>query len=361
MATLLSACATAGRAVTPTEGDRFYVAAYHPWWAGDSWTDSPLEALDELFYFELEVAGDGRWLDPHGWPSEWSAMTEAALAAGVPVTPTLSMHDPEAFETLLSDPSAIDTLVAGAIGLLQAHEGLSGLHIDFEVFQPVSRQARSGFGDFLHRLKGRIDREHPGRTLSAFVLAFDMDDAYDEAVVAEAVDYLVLQGYDFHSAESERAGPVAPVRGPGTLHWGAVVDRFVELGVPRRKIVMSVPLYGYQWPVADDRPGAATRGPGLAIPLTARPEVLPELPRAIPSAEEHGVRRDRESGSPFYAFRAEDGWYQGWFEDVESLGAKYRFVRERGLGGVALFPGAYATEEIWRETTSAFRAPRTGR
>lgn len=121
---------------------------------------------------------------------------------------------------------------------------------------------------------------------------------------------------------------------------------------------MAVPMYGYRWPATSDAPGAETRGSAVEIPLTAAADVVPELPRAFVEAARHGVRRDAESGSPYYAFRDSTGWHQGWFEDAESLRAKYAFVRERGLGGVALFPLAYGEASLWVELRAAFNQPR---
>ena len=85
---------------------------------------------------------------------------------------------------------------------------------------------------------------------------------------------------------------------------------------------------------------------------------MPELPRAADQAALHGLRREPESGTPYYAFQDDTGWRQGWFEDAASLRAKYAFVRERGLGGVALFPLAYGDAAIWESLRDAFRSPR---
>ena len=86
--------------------------------------------------------------------------------------------------------------------------------------------------------------------------------------------------------------------------------------------------------------------------------VMPELPRARDQVARHGARRDPESDTPYYAFQDATGWRQGWFEDAESLRAKYAFVREHGLGGVAVFPLAYGDGALWDDLREAFRRPR---
>lgn len=357
---LVSGCASrGGPSVTfPTQGDRFFVSGYHPYWAGDAWTDYPFDALDELYVFEIEVGADGTVIDPHGWPTRWTALTTAASEAGVRVTPTVSMHDPLAFEALFEDHVRIDRLIATVESLVLQDASVSGVHLDIEVFQPVRPGARDGFVAFVAGLRERLDTLDPNLTLSLFVPAFDDDDVYNERALARLVDFLVVQGYDLHSAGEDTTGPVAGLRGWGRLNWDSVVDRFVGFGVPPRKIVMSIPLYGYEWPSESDRPGARTRGRATTVPLLAREDVLPELPRAFEQAARHGSRRDEVSGSPYYAFQDESGWRQGWFEDAESLRAKYRFVRERGLGGIAMFPLAYGDAGLWADLLAAFAEPR---
>lgn len=359
-AALVSGCASrGGPSVTfPTQGDRFFVSGYHPYWAGDAWTEYPFDALDELYVFEIEAGAEGTVIDPHGWPDRWTALTTAAAEAGVRVTPTVSMHDPLAFQELFEDHVRIDRLIDTIESLVRQDGRVSGIHLDIEVFQPVRPGARDGFVAFVAGLRNRLDSLDRKVTLSLFVPAFDDDDVYNERALGRLVDFLVVQGYDLHSAGEETTGPVAGLRGWGRLNWDAVVDRFIGFGVPPRKIVMSIPLYGYEWPSESDEPGARTRGRATIVPLLAPDDVLPELPRAFEQAARHGLRRDEVSGTPYYAFRDESGWRQGWFEDAESLRAKYRFIRERGLGGVAIFPLAYGDAALWDDLLAAFAEPR---
>jgi len=344
----IGGCAIAtGGFVTPSNARPFFVAGYHPYWADDHWDAYPRDLLDELYYFEVEVAADGSFLDRHGWPDAWSGLIEDARSHGVQMTPTISMHDASAFEALFRAPDSVERLVSSIESLLTETPGLAGIHLDFEVFQPVELAARDGFTAFVARLRARLRGLDPELSLSIFTMAFDDDDAYDERSLSELADYLVVQGYDYHGMESDSAGPVAPVLGWGRLNWSFVVDRFEAMGVPARKIVMAVPMYGYEWPVASEDAGAPTVGAGVAVPLDAPADVRPELPRAADRMARHGAMRDERSGAPYWVYRDGERWYQGWAEDVRSLDLKYRFVRSRGLGGIAIFPIAYADTEHW--------------
>ena len=354
---LVSGCAPPGplaRVTMPTNASQPFVAGYHVYWAEDAWAEYPLDALDELYFFELEVDADGGFLDRHGWATRWQTMTERALESGVQVTPTVSMHDPDAFRTLFPDAQRVDRLLENVVGLLDESPDIAGIHLDFEVFESVDADVRDGFTGFVVALAAEMRARHPSKALSVFALAFDDDDVYNERALGRAVDYLVVQGYDYHSAGSPNAGPVAGLGGWGRLNWETVLDRFADFGVPARKIVMSIPLYGYEWPVVSEAGGATVRDIGITVPYAAPPEMVGGAPSARDQAAAHGVKRDGESRSPWYRYQAEDGWRQGWFEDVESLREKYEFARARGIGGIALFPLAYGDAEIWEGLRAAF-------
>jgi len=358
--TVTSGCASAGGPLrpVPTRGERFFVAGYHPYWAGDAWQSYPFDALDRLYFFEIEAGPDGSLADPHGWPDAWLPLVARAQEAGVDVVPTISMHGVEPFSELFASPERVQRLIDQCLGLLAATPGLGGLHLDFEVFRPVEPEVREAFTHFVAGLRERMTAVDPSYILSAFVMAFDDDDVYSEPELAELTDYLVVQGYDYHSVSDPNTGPVAALRGWGRLNWGYVVDRFIDFGVPPRKIVMGVPLYGYEWPTESGEIGSTSRSQGVEILIAPPADLMPEYARAPEVAARVGYLRDPVSGSPYYVFRDQGGWHQGWFEDAESLRAKYAFVRERGLGGVAIFPLAYGDTALWNDLREAFRAPR---
>jgi spore germination protein len=343
-------------AVSPRPGSLF-VVGYHPYWAGDAWMSYPVEQLQQIFFFEVELDSDGGLADLHGWHAEWPGLQGEMARQGVQVIPTVTLYGDGAFEALFSDPEATGRAVESLLGLLRDSPTVRGLHLDVEVFQPVSRKARDGYTAFTAQLGAAMRRVDPGLGLSVFTLAFDDADAYNERALAASADYLVVQGYDLHNRTDAVAGPVAALKGWGRLNWVSILERYDSLGIPRSRLVMGIPLYGYEWPTVGAEPGAPTRGEGRVTPLEAPESVLPEAPRAWRQAETHGAARDPESGSPYYAFQdADGGWVQGWFEDRESLRAKLDFVRSRGLAGVAFFPMAYGASAIWNDLETV-RAP----
>jgi len=317
---------------------QFTVIGYHSWWMGDAWSEVDLTAIDELLFFDLSVGPDGTITETNGWPEAWRPMIDAAHLAGTRVKPSLTLFDAEYFTAIFESPSAQDTLLAQTIRLVE-YAGADGVHIDFELFDDVSADARANFPRWIRALKRALG---PESSVSVYTLAIDDFNRYDERRIARAADYLVVQGYDFHWTGGPFAGPNAALSGWGRLNWKAVLARYDSLRVPRSSILMATPYFGYEWPTEHGEIGSPTRGEGRIIAYAPIAERVPELgAAALDLAREHGMRRDPESGSPFYAFESDSGWLQGWFDDAESLRTKYDFVHRMRLGGVAVFPLGY--------------------
>lgn len=353
---ILAGCATSEPAtqgprepvrVEPKVEGEALVFGYHPYWLEDRWRSYAFNEIDKLFFFEIEAGGNGTLQARHGWPDRWEPLLQQARNTSTPIVPVVTLFNREAFIELFSSASARQRFRDEILAMI-ADAGADGVHLDAEVQQSVPEAARSGFTTFVGQLQAEMRRRHSGAILSLFGPAFDRADVFDEAALAEVVDYIVVQGYDIFWRGSEQTGPVAPLRGWQGNNWESIVDRYLQLGVPPEKIIMSVPFYGYEWPTESDAPGARTRGRGQTISYAP---VASERFSAIQvsardRAAQHGLQRDPQSRSPYYVYQDSTGWHQGWFEDAESLAAKYDFIKRRNLGGLAVFPLGYDDGEL---------------
>ncbi|HSG48501.1 MAG TPA: hypothetical protein VLA43_11850, partial [Longimicrobiales bacterium] len=152
---------TPAPAVTPQETPGIFMAGYHPWWGGTGVDALPLDLLDQLFFFEIEAGRDGTLTDPHGWPEAWAGLVDRANRSGVQVALTLTMHDPEAFDEVFSDPERSARLVGDVATLVQGSPGVRGIHLDLEVFRPVPLQTRDGYTAFVAALARELRRLDP--------------------------------------------------------------------------------------------------------------------------------------------------------------------------------------------------------
>jgi len=325
----------------------FLVFGYHAWWMRDTWKAYDLGVIDKLMYFELRAGGDGNFEETNGWPLESRAFIDEARRMGTPIVPTIAVLDEISFRNLFSSETHVQTLLGNILRLVEDTHA-DGVHLNLEMFSPVSSDVRTNLTDFVRRLKNRLTLYRSDTELSVFTPGFDFPDVYDEGAIARYADHLVVQGYDMHWSNGPFAGPLAPLAGWDGVNWPNIVQRYLNLGVPREKIVLTVPYYGYEWPTVSSMPGARTRG--LAQTITYAPVNPDYLPLIQINAKERinrfGKKRDTESQSPYYVYRDTNGWYQGWFEDAESLEAKYDFVRNENLAGIAIFLLGYDNGEL---------------
>lgn len=339
----LAACgaALASRPVDPPA--RLTLYGYHAWWMGDAWRASA-PMLDGLYYFELRIDAEGRVAEVPEATLSWAAFARQARAAGQRASPTITLFDLATFGRLFADAAARAALVETVAQTVE-REGGSGVNLDVELFEAVPAAARDGYAAFVEALARRLGA---GKRLTVFLPAFDEADAFDEARVARAATAVIVQGYDLHWVTGPTSGAVAPVRGNGGANWAAITARYDALGVPRAKRLMAAPLYGIEWPTTTDRPGSATRGAGR--PMTMEPVPAWRLPdirldartASREAAARRGLRRDADTGQPYYVGRdSAGGVVQGWFEDAESVAEKAAFVRREGLAGLVFFPLGY--------------------
>ena len=121
--------------------------------------------------------------------------------------------------------------------------------------------------------------------------------------------------------------PIANVR--------AVLD-YAVTEIPREKIFLGIPNYGYDWPLP-------------FVQGTTRAQSISNQ-RAIELAIQYNIaiQYDETAQSPFFHYTAEDGVvHEVWFEDARSLAVKLRLVAEYGFQGVGIWNLMRPFSQTW--------------
>jgi spore germination protein YaaH len=267
-------------------------------------------------------------------------------AAGLRVVPTIAnvtggkfAYQPVA--RVLHDPALMRQQISAIVTLVQ-QRGYSGIDIDYEELHAADRQA---FSTYITHLADALHAR--GKILSVAVFAKATNAGYaprnvaqDYAAIGRAADQVRLMAYDNHWASSP-PGPVAP------LGWVRSVLGYARTQIPASKIILGVPLYGYDW--------TGNHGTGIT------------WQRAVALASEHSVRirYDSASQSPWFSYTDAAGrQHQVWFENPASSAAKFRLARESGVGGVFCWmygneaPGTWS--QLHRTLPPAHAAGKTG-
>ena len=317
------------------------VFGYHPYWASAAWQYYRYDVLTHVAHFSAEVdPTSGAIVEDRGWSD--TGLVPKALGAGVKAILACSNIGGAANTTLLAQRSRCETLIEQLVALVRARNA-NGVNIDFE---QVSAAQRANLVRFASDLARGFRTELPGAEVSCAIPAIDWSKSYDVQALSAVCDHLILLGYDYSWKGSKNAGAIAPLEGPASI--AKSVDTYLAAGVPSGKLVVAVPYYGYDWPVQSDVPQAGCTGPGMAVVYHA----------AKAAAATHGRRFDAASTSPYYSYQSGSSWRQVWYEDAESLAAKYALINNRNLGGAGVWALSYDGQnpELWDALRAAFAA-----
>jgi spore germination protein YaaH len=177
----------------------------------------------------------------------------------------------------------------------------------------------------------------------------------DVAALGPYVDYVVLMTYDFHYVGSYIAGPVAPLKGAGIKREYDVESTIQEAlkVLPAEKVIMGIPLYGYEWDTITNVPGGPTvQGTGKVLTHKQVGSILEEC-----EEEETCITGvDEDYLQPYIIKPANDGngdyYRQIFYEDRESMKQKLDIADRYNIRGVALWALGYEQDDMTDELRS---------
>jgi spore germination protein len=316
--------------------------AYVGWWMPQGWHNVALGQFERLLFFDMKIGQDGNIQERHGWPEQWADFRHAANASNIPVDVCVTLLDSPSFQQLFTSPASVRRLTDQLVELAQ-QEDISGVHLDFEVYQALDAYTLQAFRDFVRDVATQIRTKAAKKQISAFIPIGGHTPLYDTITVA-ALDRVVLQGYDAHWKEGRNAGPVAPLDGPDQLTWKKAVAIGRGMGIPLDRLLLSFPLYGYEWRVKDSGLRSAVVGVGVNTSFARLPKPLgPAFPVSVEEQVlRYGASYDLDSASAYYQYRNARGHFiQGWFDDWWTLMRKTDYLVQEQLGGIAFFMLGY--------------------
>lgn len=324
------------------------VVASLPYWNIDHGTAAVLSnrrAFSEVSPWMYGLDSRGQIVTQYA-PAQSGAVTAQLArlsAAKIPLVPTLANISQgnwayQPVYQILHDPRLRAQHVAAIIALVR-QQHYAGIDIDYE---DLHASDRSAFTAFVTQLGAALHAK--GKTLSVALFAKTTNAgtdqrnvAQDYAAIGRVADQVRLMAYDYHWAGST-PGPVAPIG------WVRGVLRYVKSQIPAHKIILGVPLYGYDW---------AAGGHGTVIGWL----------QAFRLANQYHAQPhfDAASQSPWFDYTDQSGHkHVVWFENAPSSKAKFAAARGSGIGGVYLWMYGFEDTGIWdalRQTLPAGRAP----
>jgi hypothetical protein len=251
----------------------------------------------------------------------------------------------------LLESDELQAEVIASLVALAADLGVDGINVDIEALDPTLVPA---YGGFLADLRTALLAEDPARTVSVATGAHALGAAMAVAAAAADVDRIFLMGYDYRTGRSD-PGATSPLdrSDGGTQSLRTSLDLYAALGVPADRLLLGLPLYGVEWPVAGPAVGAPSTGRGEAwfprshVELLADPSIAP-LRDEIEQVEVYLLGSDGTVGPPSPDASATAGspapertWQGVYVDSPATLAPKLALANERGLAGAGFWAIGY--------------------
>jgi MYXO-CTERM domain-containing protein len=342
---------------TPAPRVKRVVYGYYPYWVS-AWEQLRWDLLTHIAYFAVNVRSDGTIGDRNGWPDR--DFVDTAHSHGVRAEVSFTLFSGSGIRTLCSSDTNRARGISNMIDEMEAG-GADGINVDFE---GLSRGTRDCFTRFIRELREGLDaRGHLEAQVSIAAPAVDWTGEFDLAELSLYTDVFFIMGYGYHWTRSGKPGPVGQLR--ITESWRPhlsismqrTIAHYTSLVPPERRsvIVFGVPYYGREWPTGSADMHSPTTGEGSSRTYSV----------ARRAVEDGGRTRlfDRDSQNPWYVFSSGGGWRQTWYDDEESLAAKYELVLEQEIGGVGMWALGYdgTYPDLWDTLDAYFTEEPTGR
>jgi GH18 family chitinase len=183
-----------------------------------------------------------------------------------------------------------------------------------------------------------------------------MDQHYERSAIVPYLDWINLMTYDLHGTWDKISNFNAPlyqdVNDPGdaSLNVDAVVQDYLEAGIPPDKLVMGVPFYGYAWSgIGNTNDGlyqectqpAGNKSPAYTEILTG---YLPTYKR-LWNAEAQVPYLYNTNTSVFVSY-----------DDAQSIALKAGYARDKNLGGIMIWELSQGNADLLEAIQKGFQA-----
>jgi spore germination protein YaaH len=336
------------------------VVGFQPYWLLQKADKSYEKYINVFTYFGLTLNDDGtivKLVNPREEEPGWTTLKSDSFQEKLKQTQknnlksSLLIHNSNeaSISALLKEPEKhAQNLIADVSPIMQKY-GFTDLNLDIESFVEASESAQQQYTAFIKEVKKGIDNNNLGTlTVEVPPISLVTSRLINTKEIGKIADYLILMAYDFHYSGSYIAGPVAPIGGEGKVREYDINTALKETlkVIPPQKVILGIPLYGYEWETISDKPNAPTIPGGSATASTRRIDEL------LKSCNDCVRGYDELAQQPYVIFKDSDDYHQIYYEDEKSIKEKLKLAKEYKIAGVALWAIGYEGEKILNPLSS---------
>ncbi|MDA8442871.1 MAG: glycosyl hydrolase family 18 protein [Peptococcaceae bacterium] len=230
-----------------------------------------------------------------------------------------SRFDPHPLIVMLSSPFLQQLCINNILKVLPANA--AGIYLDFEA---IPAHLSIPYINFLESLSVRL---HAEGLLLAIAVPAKIDHwqgpGYDFQRIGNLCDSVTVMTYDEHFA----GGPPGPI---ASIPWMTQCLNYATRLIPREKILIGIPVYGYDW----------SYGQAKMIPMK-------EISALVAKTKANVLWSD-SAAEPYFFY-----WQQGvkhtvWFENDTSIKIRLGLVKKYNVRGIAIWRLGYESKGFWQ-------------
>ena len=332
------------------------IIGFLPYWLINKAKDDYSKYITDLTYFGLTLDTDGTILkltNPRENEPGWYTLKSGKLnnvfdfykKKKIALSLLIFAGSNKLIETLIEDPvQNSKNMVNDLVPILQEY-GFSGLNLDIEYTKEASNEARARFTEFATGVKNGL-KENGVNSLTIDVTGYDIvkNNLINIKEVSEIADRILIMAYDFHFPGSFVTGPIGPLWGAGSIaeyDTETAVREALRI-MPSEKIILGLPLYGYEWETIGREPRFAVI-PNTGVLASGR-----RVEEIINSCQGCTRQSDTDAQESYLIYKNDKTgtYHQIFYPDRQSTLAKTNFAKIRNLGGVALWALGYEDSTI---------------
>lgn len=314
--------------------------------------------LTHFAYFSLTIGADGNFLqsiDGESEPGfsrlssdEFLDLSNQTLDQSGEVDLVLSQFNADDITAFLGSERAQENLLNQLDNILLAYP-FNGINIDIELNGSGTENLRNNLSKFVKKLRTHLDEKysHVNLSIDMYAGAASSQQLWDVEAIGKEVDYIVVMAYDFHRQSSPQAGPVAPLFGGREL-WDSDINQhlqsFIEK-VPKEKILLGVPFYGYEWQTTSRDSQSHT------FPDTGATASIERVSELLKNKDKFKVQEhwNEEALSPYLSYEEDGNIYVIYYENPRSISYKLDYVNQLDIAGIAIWALGYEGQgrDLW--------------
>ncbi|MBU0978422.1 hypothetical protein KKF92_01180 [Patescibacteria group bacterium] len=314
--------------------------------------------LNRLGYFGLTIGRDGKILtvvdgetDP-GYrvlqSDTFLEITNRVKANGGQIDLVVEQFNADDIRSFLSSTQAQTNFFNSLESILLGYD-VTGINVDIELNGDSTPELRQNYTTFMQNLRAFLNQRFRDIELSidVYASASKNNQLWDIPALTPYVDFFVIMAYDFHRSSSSQAGPVAPLLG-GTKYWDSDINSHLKnflLTVPREKLILGIPFYGYEWQTT------STDSQSMTFPDTGHAVVYSRIQELLSDSGPYQVTEhwNEAALSPYLTYQDQGKTYVLYYDNARSISYKLDYVNQLDLAGIAIWALGYEGEssELW--------------